>query len=420
MKDERNVRHRRASGGKWQPVAIILAAVLMVLSVPLGGRAVLAADKTEPVDVGNPCSLTVKPGSDDMAADLATANVVVDLYRVADAVEFPGYDTYKLEMTSPFSSIEIPEKVDNAGWKEIAQKAADIVLGTAPDSGTKEWDPSENISKIDSAYKFLGKETNTPIDIEAGLYLVIAHGSDVQNYVMANEADPSSPDAAAGTVTVANSGTYAYKFAPELVSVPTKEAVGGVINTANPGPWDYDPVITLKPTREVRVGNLRIIKNLINYRVHTVTGEDGVTREVYDESTFVFKVTAYKSKAAYEEMGENAPKVYNNYVSMMFKDAHESSVLIENLPVDAYVIVKEEYSGKTYSPADNDSDTKNTIILANDTVEVEFKNEYDDRHGGGGSVTNKFTYHEGMSDWGWERVTDSSDSGSAIPPKSKE
>ena len=51
MKDERNVRHRRAAGGKWQPVAIILAAVLMVLSVPLGGRAALAADPTGPVDV---------------------------------------------------------------------------------------------------------------------------------------------------------------------------------------------------------------------------------------------------------------------------------------------------------------------------------------------------------------------------------
>lgn len=420
MKDERNVRHRRTAGGNWRPVAIILAAVLMVLSVPLGGRAVFAAD---PIDLGKDCVLTINPGSDEMAADLSTANVVIDLYRVADAVEFTGYDTYKLENTLPFADLVIPEKVDNAGWKEIAQKAADIVLGTAPESGAKEWDPAGSIESIrqkDPTVIVEGEKPNTPITLKPGLYLIIAHGSDIQDYAMVNEADPSSPDApAAGTVTVANSRTYAYKFAPELISLPTKEAVENVINTANPGPWIYDPTIRLKPVQEVRVGDLRIIKNLVNYRVHTITGLDGVTREVYDESTFVFKVTAYKSKAAYEEMGEDAPKVYNDYASMMFTGAKESSVLIKDLPVDAYVIVKEEYSGKTYEPVEGDPDTKDTIIIANDTVEVRFANKYDDRHGGGGSVTNKFTYHEGMSDWGWERVTDSSESGTVIPPKPK-
>ena len=55
MKDERNVRQRRAAGRRWQPLAILLAAVLMVLSVPLGLTPAYAVDLGE-------CSLTVNPG----------------------------------------------------------------------------------------------------------------------------------------------------------------------------------------------------------------------------------------------------------------------------------------------------------------------------------------------------------------------
>ena len=87
MKDERNVRRSRAAGRKWQPVAILLAAVLMVLSVPFGSRSARA------VDLDQNCSLKVNPGNSIVADDIATANVVIDLYRVADAVPVTGYDT---------------------------------------------------------------------------------------------------------------------------------------------------------------------------------------------------------------------------------------------------------------------------------------------------------------------------------------
>ena len=56
MKDERNVRQRRAAGRRWQPVAILLAAVLMVLSVPIGLTPAYAVDLRD-------CSLTVIPGN---------------------------------------------------------------------------------------------------------------------------------------------------------------------------------------------------------------------------------------------------------------------------------------------------------------------------------------------------------------------
>ena len=120
MKDERNVRHSRAAGRKWQPVAILLAAVLMVLSVPFGSRAVRA------VDLDQNCSLKVNPGNSLVADDISTAKVVIDLYRVADAIPVKGFDTYDWQMTDPFSSITIDKKIDNEGWKKLAQQAADV------------------------------------------------------------------------------------------------------------------------------------------------------------------------------------------------------------------------------------------------------------------------------------------------------
>ena len=148
MKDERNVRHRRTAGVRWQPVAILLAAVLMVLSVPLGLRSAHA------IDLNQNCSLTVNPGNAMLAEDLAKANVVIDLYRVADAAPVTGYDTYDWAMTEPFSSITIDKNIDSEGWKTAAQQAADIVLGTAPD-GETEWAPAADA--IDSSLKLTGK-----------------------------------------------------------------------------------------------------------------------------------------------------------------------------------------------------------------------------------------------------------------------
>ena len=44
MKDKRSVRSRRTAGGRWRSAAAILAAVLMVLSMPLGLQTVHAVD----------------------------------------------------------------------------------------------------------------------------------------------------------------------------------------------------------------------------------------------------------------------------------------------------------------------------------------------------------------------------------------
>ena len=389
MKDERNVRHRRTAGVRWQPVAILLAAVLMVLSVPLGLRSAHA------IDLNQNCSLTVNPGNAMLAEDLAKANVVIDLYRVADAAPVTGYDTYDWAMTEPFSSITIDKNIDSEGWKTAAQQAADIVLGTAPD-GETEWDPSAAAGAIDASLKSTEKNAGEKIEgLDAGLYLIIAHSTDADGN---NDPEKYAAAAADGTVTIADSPTYRYKFAPELVSLPTKKKDdSGVVNTANPGDWIYDAsgeyAVTLKPSQEVRVGSLEITKTLVDYAQREK--EVGNARIIKDPATFIFEVTAYE-----KEGSENV--ILHDYVSIVFDSYGSKSVLIKDLPVDSYVVVKEAYSGRVYS---TDTD-KDATILADQNVGVEFENEYEDREPGGGSVTNRFSYTEKD---GWEGSTQVAD-----------
>ena len=405
MKDERNVRRSRAAGRRWQPVAILLAAVLMVLSVPFGLRPAHA------IDLNENCSLTVIPSSAIFAEDLETAGVKIDLYRVADAVEFQTFDTYDWSVNAPFNEKigTIDKNIDSDGWKKLAQQAADVALGTAPE-GAAEWDPSAAAGKIDSSLKILDNPAGAEIkDLKPGLYLVIARGTvNIKDNKYAATAAGETPETSS-TVTIANSKTYAYKFAPELVSLPTKAAVNDVIDTGNPGPWLTSATITLKPSQEVRVGNLEIVKTLDDYADREKKVGDN-PRKMKDPATFVFKMTIYEDES-------KANVIREDYLSAVFDEYGTKTILVENLPVDSFVVVKEEYTGRNYSAkAEEGSKT----IIANETVQIPFENYYDDREGGGGSVTNKFTNSEEKGKWTWEQVTDSSTTGSVVQSDSTE
>ena len=333
MKDERNVRQRRAAGRRWQPVAILLAAVLMVLSVPLGLRPAHA------VDLNSDCSLNVKlTGDVTMADDIKTANAVIDLYRIANAVPVQDHDTYDWSMNTGFESLVIDKEMNSDSWKNLAQQAADIVLGTAPE-GAETWDPSESTGAIDDSLKSLGNSPETPVTgLDAGLYLVIARGSDVKEYAttVADQAAGTS-----GTATIANSRTYAYKFSPELISIPTKEAEDNIINTANSGPWIYDASATLKPSREIRVGDLLITKILDDYRQREKEVGDN-PRLIKDPATFVFEVTAYEKTD--NEDKTQAPVIYHDYVSCWTYSLLKDNGDIENTSLDGTTLLVGGYN----------------------------------------------------------------------------
>ncbi len=65
---------------------------------------------------------------------------------------------------------------------------------------------------------------------------MVARGADITDYIK----EVTGADGEKELVTIARSGEYTYTFAPSLVSLPSKEAVDGEINTANPGDWLYD------------------------------------------------------------------------------------------------------------------------------------------------------------------------------------
>ena len=436
MKDERNVRHRRTAGGRWRPAAIILAAVLMAVSVPLFGNTAYAEPVPGPVNIDRECSLTVNSSaSTDQDQDLLDeAGVVVDIYRVADAIPDERYDTYHWEPIDLLKDrgVEIPEGLDRAGWRQKTTEITNIMMGKAPD-GQTQWNPKENTDALinmisvpaDGSDNSRKKENNalgTEITgLKAGIYLIIPHGSNVTNYCSTNRAAEANENAAADattdsavtdpaslspTVMLARATKRTYQFAPELVAVPTKEPneEGQIMTSNRPYSWEYNPKIVLKPAQLGVGGDLEIIKDLSAYEYRKKNNLEGVERDVIDPATFVFEVTAYESQAIYEAQGANAPAIYHNFISIEFTDASSKSALIKDIPVGSYVVVKEVYSGRSYTAT---ADTTQTATIQPDQpVGVEFENDYDDRHGGGGSFTNNFKYED--SGWKSSRVSDNS------------
>ncbi|MBE6006541.1 MAG: hypothetical protein E7238_05220 [Sarcina sp.] len=431
MKDERNVRHRRTAGGRWRPAAIILAAVLMAVSVPLFGNTAYA----DPVDLTQDCSLTItsSASTEQDKALLDEANVVVDIYRVGDAIPDEMYDTYHWEPIPVLKGrLELPDDTDRAGWRQVTTQATNLVLGTAPE-GQTQWNPddlqSDQVLKNaivntedDRSLKITGKSLGEKIEgLKPGIYLIIPHGSNITNYCSTNRAAAANENAAADatselavtnpaslspTVMLARSSKRTYQFAPELVALPTKAPnEEGEIKTSNqPYEWIYDASVVLKPAQLGVGGDLEIIKDLSAYEYRKKNNLEGVERDVIDPATFVFEVTAYENQAIYEAQGANAPAIYHNFISIEFTDASSKSALIRDIPVGSYVVVEEVYSGRSYTAT---VDTTQTATIQPDQpVGVDFTNDYDDRHGGGGSFTNNFKFNG--SGWDLERTTDNS------------
>lgn len=334
-------------------LAFVLAVCAVLVTPALDGAA-------KAVDVGKACTLTVNPGGQDFAEDLAKANVVIDLYKVADAVEENGYDSYNYQFLGGYTGLKYSGKPDNAEWTALAQEAAKIALnGDAP------------VIKGEPA----GKVMSLP---GCGLYLMIARGADVADYVTT----VTGENGAQNLATIARTSEYTYTFAPSLVSLPSKEAdENGNISTAGDGEWLYDLSVTLKPQREQRSGSLEIVKTLQTY-------------ESKDPATFVFQVDVRLADRM----------VSSDVVSLSFTAPGQKSKLIENLPVGAVVTVTEIYSGAVYQIVT--AEKQETVIPAGGVATVEFTNDYDNSDKGGGAVVNQFDYDAEAQRWNWTQHTD--------------
>ncbi len=343
-----NGRRKKSLSRLLCPVLTLMLAAGLIAAAPGLTRA------AEAVDVGrSDCSLTIHPGGGELSEDLAKANVVVDLYKVADAVETEGKDGFTFAFLSGYESLKgaYDQNPDNESWRQMAQTAAKYAL----ESG-------EPISK--------GNPVDKKVEnLACGLYLLIARGADIEDY----KTTVKNEDGTEEIATIARSESHDYTFAPELIALPSRQNIDENGNEISQ--WVYDMEVTLKPEQKGRPGSLEIVKNLATYNVNV-------------PAVFVFQVEA-------ELEGE---VVYSDVVTLTFTEAGQKTALLENkIPVGAKVTVTEIYSGASYKITS--ADEQKVTIEADKIASVEFSNDHDTTNHGGGGVNNHFTYD---AENGWQ------------------
>lgn len=315
-----------------------------------------------------PCSLTVHPYNDttikdeEMEADLmgpaadGSTRLGFDLYKVAGMVRSQTVDSYEYVPVADFPDIVIADDITTAGWQEIAQKAAEKIF--LDEKGQVRGDPG-----MEPALENVPMNQKKP-DLEPGLYLVVAHERDVGH----GEYLDTTKDGK--LVTRFKGEKKQYLFLPELITLPTKDAVDGEVNTANPGPWKEDVAIYLKPEVDDVTGPIRIVKNLLSY------GSDSPV-------TFVFRVQAF----------DGDKMVYEKVVSMDFTEAGTKSITLDGLPVGAVVTVEEIYSGANCKFVRR-VDPEEPVVQLEVPIEFTFVNDFDNTNKGHG-ILNRFVFVEG-------------------------
>lgn len=235
----------------------------------------------------------------------------------------------------------INDKTTAEDWEKLAGKASELV-----ENQSAVPDVEVQMQKPDGG----DKSTVTANDLSTGMYLVIAES--------------------------VQSAAYKYDFIPYLISLPNN-----YYGQTQDDTWVYDVITGLKPSQTQRYGDLVIDKTLTAYNT-TLGG-----------ANFIFQVEAERDFEV----------VYSNVVSISFDAPGTKSVKIEHIPAGAAVTVTEVYSGASYELTSDG--TQQTVIVADNTVDVSFENTYDHRNNGGSSVVNRFTYNDG--DWDWEQQKDS-------------
>lgn len=302
------------------------------------------------VDLSRACSVTVSLGSGELSDALRQADLTVDLYLVAGAMAVDGEDAIRFEPAAPYAALPIPDARTQEDWNALAQQAS--ALARSGDSPRVHEAPVET--------PITGESGLTP-----GLYLLLIHGRGE------TELGPNGE-------TVAYAGAYRYLFAPQLISLPTREAPEDGVATTASGAWLYDVTVYPKPEVELAYGSLLLTKTLQNY-------------DPMNTALFVFSVEATLD-------GEN---VYSDVVSMTFDAACVQSIVIDRLPIGAVVTVSECYCSPGYELV---SQKTLTLTIEADpetggySNQVQFVNSYVGSMNLLRCMDNHFTYDE---DAGW-------------------
>lgn len=299
------------------------------------------------IDPDRSGSLTVSiDPATEYGADLAAAEFEVDLYKVADMSA-----TGVFKSTDDFAALKIEDiPSGEEDWEKTAADAKAIVEASENTEGQAPLQPAATLQVING--------TATAENLSHGLYLVLAEEA-----------------VTAGSI---------YRFNPYLISVP--DNLYYQTGDTKDDEWIYDVTTSLKPEQSPRYGRLEIVKTLQDY--NTSLGN----------VTFVFQV---------EGKDADGNVVYSNVASTTFGAAGTKTAVLEQIPVGAELTVTEVYSGASYKLTSDE--VKTGTMAADETLQVEFSNTYDDELKPGYGVTNHFSYDE-ENGWKWEQLTDNTQS----------
>lgn len=294
--------------------------------------------------------------------------VTVNVYKVAEITvtgKYVAVDSLK----------DLKDSVNEKSLQELLDE-----LSNKPE--TNKWDAIMEIAKT---------------QVEAGNLKMIASKTATASEMLINETvDGKKLSTGLYLIDVPTVQTkyYEYKFAPGLVSLPNNYYYSSKDDT-----WVYENVVvSLKPEKIDRLGDLKIVKSLDTYN------------ETIDGATFVFQVEATKT-----DVDANETKlVYSNVVAIDFNAPGEKEVMIQDIPAGADVTVTEIYTGASYKLTSDSDATKTAVIIADgesgSPVTVDFSNTYDGYLNGGNGIVNSFIYSqdaEGKAVWSHSAMRDS-------------
>ena len=334
----------------------------------------------------SPYSLTVQPvnpAETETAADLATATIYVDLYKVA-TVTMDGTGRFDLALAGSFKSLDVSvedsteeglieigdfteltstQKITTATWEKLAQDAAKLIQGAG--SSTPPAPVSTlSVGKAVEGVSLPDKATN----MDSGLYLLIARtvSADYWKTIAVKNADGTKTGE--NLVSVVKSASKSYYYLPTLITVPYKAPdENEVISTDSAQPWINAVTAVLKPMPGELRGKIKITKTLSGY-----IGPD--------KAQFVFEISG---------TGPDGKSLPSKIVSLQFAGNGTKETVEIEFPVGSTLKVEEVYNGSRYALTTAQT-VEGLVITAEEVAEAKFTNTHDDTNTGGYGIVNNY------------------------------
>ena len=330
----------------------------LVVALALTGVVAFAAEWVtgeRTVTVNLPKNMDAK-----VEADIPSAEVVLDIYRIGTATANDKAETYDLKGADQ----ELQAALDAGDWDKMASVGLEKVK-------------AGSVQLVEADFT-VGEQVKLGTDAAAdGIFLILPHGK-----------------SEAGDSLKAYGKVFEYTFKPSIVTLPTKPHAeeGQAINSAY-GEWITTIDAVLKFETKHRYGDLELYK--------TVERFNG------DPISFVWEITQVDPQT-HEVIADG----YKNVTSIYFGEGDQGKVKsaqVRHIPADITVKVEEVYTG-AHDEKSAGNDAQYVYIQGGNTIDDDnpnkiadgyvFKNEPDDTPEYGHGIQNHFKMQKD-GDWHW-------------------